>query len=241
MWDSPTEDAIFDAIDATWSPSEIRSVGDWVLRKGNGGGSRVSAAGYTGAPDGPFDIDQAVSGMASFNQRPLFMLRDKDVQLDETLASLGYNVLTPVRILGGDVTVAMGELGKFAIPCATRLAIQEEIWLAGEIGPQRWAVMDRVTAPKSFLLARSASNATATGFAAVHNGIGMLHALEVRHDSRRQGYGDVLTRAAATWCFDNGAKTFAVLVTRANLAAIELYERLGMADLGAYHYRAKNQ
>ena len=32
------------ALDRTWPPAEFHVVGPWVLRKGNGGGKRVSAA-----------------------------------------------------------------------------------------------------------------------------------------------------------------------------------------------------
>ncbi|MER2510561.1 MAG: GNAT family N-acetyltransferase [Amaricoccus sp.] len=46
-----------------------------------------------------------------------------------------------------------------------------------------------------------------------------------------------MVRAACRWAATEGAATLALAVGRANLPAVTLYQRLGMAEAGAYHYR----
>ena len=67
------------------------------------------------------------------------------------------------------------------------LAIMREIWADGDIGPARLAVMDRVTGPKTGLIARLSDRAVGCGFCAIHDGIAMLHAVEIAPAYRRQG------------------------------------------------------
>jgi ribosomal protein S18 acetylase RimI-like enzyme len=46
-------------------------------------------------------------------------------------------------------------------------------------------------------------------------------------------------RGVGRWALENGARNVALAVTRANVAANELYEALGMNVVGSYHYRIK--
>ena len=124
-------------------------------------------------------------------------------------------------------------------PSGPPLAIQREIWSAGGIGPGRWAVMDRVTGPKTSLFARADDRPAGTGFVAIHEGIAMLHALEVLPALRRRGAAAHMLRAAANWAAATGATTISVVVTEANAGARALYASLGLEVVGQYHYRMK--
>ena len=74
----------FALIAATWPPAETVTRGPWTLRRGGGGGSRVSAA----TLDGPFaDLDGADAVMRGWGQRPLVMIRPGDTALDAALSS----------------------------------------------------------------------------------------------------------------------------------------------------------
>jgi hypothetical protein len=44
-------------------------------------------------------------------------------------------------------------------------------------------------------------------------------------------------RAAAFWAQEQGAQTLSVICTKANAGANGLYQTLGMAIVGEYHYR----
>ena len=99
--------------------------------------------------------------------------------------------------------------------------------------------MTRASAPKTSFLGRTQDRPAGTAFAAIHDGVAMLHALEILPAHRRRGLGAAMMRAAADWALDQGAATFSLLVTRENEPALGLYASLGFTAVGHYHYRAK--
>lgn len=235
-----TPDALSGVMEQTWPPARAFALGPWCIRDGQGGGKRVSAA--TAGPDWTDEaIPQAEAAMAALGQAPLFLIRQGDDLLDQALQSRGYRVVDPVMA--------------YAAPCAALaapapppmaafahwppLAICEDIWAEGGIGPARLAVMQRATGPKCAILGRANDQPTSVAFVAIHQGVAMLHALEVRPAARRQGSAHHILRAAAAWAQQNGAETMALVVTVANTPARSLYASLGMKGVGHYHYRQK--
>ncbi len=227
-----------DVVDGTWPAAHYETLGPFLLRKGQGGGSRVSAA----SPTGTFtasDILAAEARMQAMGQKRIFCLRPGDEDLDAQLADRGYDILDPVNIYACPVE----HLTDIAIPRVTvfplwePLAIMREIWQQGGIGPARLAVMDRAPGPKTGLLMRHRDQPGGVGFVAIHDGIAMVHALEILPHQRRQGLGQWAMRAAAFWALDNGAHTLSVICTKANEGANRLYLSLGMPVVGEYHYR----
>jgi GNAT superfamily N-acetyltransferase len=196
-----------DIMDGTWPAAGYERLGPLQLRRGQGGGSRVSAASRLGEVSGS-EIDQAEGMMRGFGQTPLFCLRPGDEALDRDLADRGYDILDPVNIYAG-------------------------------IGPERIAIMERAKGPKTGLLLRRQDQPAGTGFVAQHDGVAMVHALEILADHRRQGLGRWAMRAAAFWALDNGAQTLSVICTKVNTGANGLYRALGMQCVGEYHYRIK--
>ncbi|WP_170405999.1 GNAT family N-acetyltransferase [Ruegeria arenilitoris] len=225
-------------VDGTWPAARYMQLGPFLLREGQGGGSRVSAASRIG-PVTPPDIDAAEAAMQAMGQKRIFCLRPGDEALDEMLAARGYDILDPVNIYACPVA----RLTDQPVPPVTvftlwePLAIMREIWAQGGIGPARLAVMERATGPKTGLLLRHRDQPAGTGFVAIHDGTAMLHALEIVPAHRRQGLGRWAMRAAAFWALDNGAHTLSVICTKANTGANALYHSLGMERVGEYHYR----
>ena len=233
----PAPDRIFQALDATWPAARVISVGPWTLREGLGGGQRVSAATATGALQ-ETDIAQAEAGMHDLGQRPLFMIRGTDAQLDDWLDARGYEVVDPVTIyvapssdLTGDIPPAHTALSW------PPLAIQQEIWAEGGIDTARIAVMERVSLAKTAILGRQSDTPGGTAFVAQDGPVAMLHALEVLPDERRKGIGAKILRASANWAAAREADWLALAVTTANVAANALYQAAGMAEGAQYHYR----
>lgn len=227
-------------VDGTWPAAGFERCGPFRLRQGNGGGSRVSAASrLSEATDG--DIDAAETAMRAMGQKQIFCLWPGDEALDAQLAERGYDILDPVNIY----TCPSVQLTDIPIPRVTvfniwePLAIMREIWAQGGIGPERLAIMHRAEGPKTGLLLRHSDQPAGTGFVAVHDGVAMVHALEILPDHRRQGIGQWAMRAAAFWALDNGAETLSVICTKANAGANGLYQSLGMKIVGEYHYRQR--
>ena len=236
----PDASACLAALEATWPAAETARAGPFLLRRGLGGGQRVSAA----TAEGPVEVGaiaEAVAAMAAWNQSPIFMVRHGEAALDTLLAAEGFVVKDPV-------TLYAGPCDALARPLPHRLrhirvwpptAVQAEIWAAGGIGPERIAVMDRAAEPKVTILGRIGQRSAGTAFVGVHEGIAMLHALEVAPMGRRKGLGRDMMRGAAHWALGTGATALTVAVTDANGPANALYRGLGMVPVTRYHYRVR--
>ncbi len=217
----------FDVIDQTWPAADQKTVGGFNLREGQGGGSRVSAA--TMVDGNAVDIDAAEQAMLDMGQKRLFMIRPGDEALDAQLETRGYSVVDAVTIYA----CPAAKLTDLAIPRVTvftiwePLSIMREIWAAGGIGPERLDIMARVEGPKTGLLSRFNDKPGGVGFVGVHDGIAMVHALEIVPFQRKQGLAKWMMRGAAFWALDNGAETLSVMCTKANEGANALYRSLG--------------
>jgi ribosomal protein S18 acetylase RimI-like enzyme len=228
---------LYEVCDATWPPARFVTQGPWTLREGQGGGKRVSAASATG-PVTEADIDAAIAGLAAMDQKPLFQIREGDDALDEMLAARGFTVIDPVVLYATPVET----LTDIPIPKVTAfaiwepLAIMEEIWAKGGIGPARLAVMARAKL-KTAILSRWNEKPGGVAFAAIHDGVCMVHAVEVLPHQRRQGVADWMMRKAALWAQENGAHSLSVLCVATNTAANALYRKSGFTEIGRYHYR----
>ncbi|MFN7223959.1 MAG: GNAT family N-acetyltransferase [Paracoccaceae bacterium] len=232
------QDDLFSVMEQTWPPAEMNRVGPWSIRNGKNGGKRVSAA--TAATDWTDEaIPDAEAAMRALGQQPLFLIRPSDVLLDQALQSRGYRIIDPVVAY----SARCAELATPPAPVMSTfphwppLAICAELWADGGIGPERRAVMDRVTGPKCAILSRSNDHPTGVAFVAIHARTAVLHALQVRAQWRRQGSAHNILRAAAGWAQENGAETLVLVVTRANTGARNLYASMGMEVVGQYQYR----
>ena len=236
-----TAQHLFEVCDETW-PAARRWVQDpWVFRDGQGGGQRVSAATAT-RPAKVEDVTAAEQVMRGIGQAPLFMIREEQPELDALLAARGYRIKDPVVMhalpIAGLTDVALPRVTAFCI--WEPLAIMTEIWAAGGVGPARLAVMARAR-EKTAILARWNEKPAGTGFAAIHDGVCMVHAVEVLEHQRRQGVAQWIMRAAAHWAAKRGAQTMSVLCTVENVAANRLYSGLGFVPVGRYHYRTQGE
>jgi ribosomal protein S18 acetylase RimI-like enzyme len=229
--------AIHAAVAATWPAARTWRQGPVTLRDGQGGGSRVSAA----TVEAGWTESDIVAAEAEMGARPLFMLREGEERLDALLAARGYAVMDPVV----GYVAPVGVLATVRPPPVTTfevwpvLAAQREIWAEGGIGPARIAVMERAARPKVSLLGRLDDSPAGAAFVAVHQGFGMVHALEVLPRFRRRGLGAHLLRAAAFWVAGQGAGAVGLVVTEANAGARALYEAMGMQVVARYHYRVR--
>lgn len=230
-----TPATLAEVMEATWPPAGSRRLGPFTLRDGAGGGKRVSAA----TCDGPF-TEADLSAVEAAMTEPLVLIRDGDEALDAALDARGWRIVDPVIAYAAPVAALTAELPFLtAFPHWPPLEVARSLWAEGGIGPARIAVMERVTGPKTALLGRTGDRPAGVAFVACHGAEAMVHALDVRESSRRQGLGRHLLQAAANWAAGQGATRLSLVVTRQNTAARALYARLGMQVVGQYHYRMK--
>ncbi|MEO0371581.1 MAG: GNAT family N-acetyltransferase, partial [Pseudomonadota bacterium] len=215
-----------------------RHLGPWMLRDGQGGGKRVSAA-TLDLGSAETDVSVAEEAMRAAGQDPLFMVQVGQDALDAHLAAKGYEVIDPVNLYYGP----LADLGEAPAPRARvftiwpPLEIQKDIWAQGGIGPARVDVMHRATGDKTAIFGRFDNSPAGTAFVAICNGIAMVHAVEVLEDHRKLGVGRMMTEHAARWARAAGATHMAVLCTKANDGANALYASMGLQVVGEYHYR----
>lgn len=236
---------LFTALDATWPAAHETRRGPWLIRDGQGGGQRVSATliapGVDPTTITDADVAQAETAQTAMGHVPLFAVRGAaQSALDARLAARGYVVNDPTVVYVAPTVMVAQEpepISLFAI--WPPLAIMCDLWAEAGTGPARIAVMERGCGPKTSLIARHADRAVGAGFVACHNGVAMLHAVEVLPQYRRQGAGARIVGGAAWWAASQGAHTFALAVTAGNTGARALYERLGMTQVASYHYRVK--
>lgn len=239
MTEQPTLQRLFDTMDATWAPFAMHREGRFLLREGQGGGQRVSAASLTGEGFDNADIEQAEAGMARLGQRSLFQLRPQDQELDAALAQRGYQIVDPVTLYVAE-TAALGRMDQrpeSVLSGPIALEMMAKAWAKGGIERARIDVMNRVAVAKRYMLLRYDNRPAGAGFVAVNGDVAMLHALEVSPKARRQGIGRTATAFAGQWAGEQGAAWLALATVKENTGACALYESMGFEARTAYHYR----
>ena len=237
-WDDFSD--ILTALEETWPTAARQTMGPWIIRDGQGGGKRVSAA----TPNSdwtPADIQVAETAMQDLGHTPLFMITDQDQDLDRALVDAGYGNVDPVNIYSTSVDTLTTErppkVSMFSV--WPPLAIEIDMWAEGGISDARVNVMKRVHGPKTSILARWNDHPAGVGFAAIHGNDAFVHAVEIRNHQRQQGVASWLMKQAAFWAAEQGASRLSVACTKANVAANALYRSIGMKVVGEYHYRMK--
>lgn len=241
-WNPPSVHRLYDVIDSTWPPVEFREIGPFTLRRGEGGGQRVSSASLLEEEFGANDIDLVEQAMDALEQPRLFMIRDNDQTLDAALAKLGYRVKDPVTLFVAPSTMLAEHdpKGFAVIDSADPMAIMSEIWDAQGIGKGRRDVMRRAKGAKACFLGRMDDQPAGVTYVGCDDDVAMLHALEILPEKRRKGMALQMMGATGAWAARNGADTFSLVVLTENDAACGLYRKVGMVEVGKYHYRIKD-
>jgi len=235
----PSPARLYDVVAATWPAATVTRTGPWLIRDGQAGGQRTMAT-TAAAAFSSADLSTAEAAMSALGQPSLFMIRDDAADLDALLAANGYQIKDPVTAYTCPVATVTGPLPPVsAFAVWPPLQIMRDLWAEGGIGPGRLAVMNRVTGPKTAILARTSGRAAGTAFVAIHDDIAMIHAIEVTPSLRRKGAGATILRSAANWAAARGALYFSLVVTDANTGANALYKGLGLTPVARYHYRIK--
>ena len=224
---------LFDVIEVTWPAASKRQVGAYTLRDGAGGGKRVSAVTLEGA----FEAD-TFEKVAS---EELFSIRRGQDELDTALADRGFEIIDPSILY----ICPIEQLSSLELPRVAAfeiwppLQIMCDVWDVGGIGKARRDVMERADCVKTSILGRISDRAAGSAFVGVHEGVAMVHALEIDPEHRRKGLAKLMMICAAQWGAQNGAHTMALVTTDANEASKGLYTSMGMTLVDGYHYRKK--
>ncbi|MFT4013376.1 MAG: GNAT family N-acetyltransferase [Paracoccus sp. (in: a-proteobacteria)] len=228
---------LFRAFETSWPAAESFEAGGFRSGRGLGAGGRVSSSLALGPDWSEAGIAEAEAAHRRWDQRPMFRVWDQDARLGAALAARGYAPTNPTSVMAIDcarLSEAVPRMGTFRI--WPPLAIQTDLWAAGNIGPARQAVMPRVALAKTSILARIEDRAAGSAFVALDGPVAMIHAIEVAPEFRRRGLAGWMLRSAAQWGAEQGASRLGLAVSRANTGARALYDRMGFAEMGSYAY-----
>lgn len=234
--------------DATWPPVGCTRIGDFIVRRGAGGGARVSSASWEPAAQGAHDtdgqeadtsqIDAAIVAMRQMSQVPQFQIRPHQRALDRALAARGFAKLDPTRVFSMPLADGQGAPAPLRAFCHwPPLAITQAIWTENGVGPDRQAIMQRAKGPKTAVLGRLDEHPVGAGYFAIHDDIVMIHAVVVEKRARQKGVAHNMIAEGLRWAKTQGARHLLLAVVEDNLPALRLYRKLGLTDCSAYHYR----
>lgn len=233
--------ALARVFETSWPAAETRDSGAFRSGRGLGAGGRVSST-VAWRPDWEdADIPAVEAVHRDWGQRAMFRVAQEDARLQDALAARGYAPETPTAIMQANCADLLAE----PVPdmtCFTiwpPLAIQCDLWAAGNISPARQAVMPRVQPPHSSVLGRLDDRAAGAAFVVADGPVAMIHAIEVAPQFRRRGLAGWMIRAAAGWAHAQGATRLGLAVSRANSGARAAYDCLGFSEVGSYSYWAR--
>jgi len=228
------------ASDLCWPPIRKKTVGPWVIREGGGGGRRVSST----TPIGDYskeDILLAEREMQALGQPNIFQIRNKDEDLDILLKEKGYSLVDKTVIYTGNIV----EISGLRVPPVTTfnvwpyLSIMKSIWEKGGITDARLSVMRRCNVRKTAILGRIENKAAGCAFISQSEGVSIIQSVFVLPQYRRKGLSRYIISEAAKWGVGEGTSYLALMTSKYNRKARNLYDGLGMKMIDTYHYRVK--
>ncbi|MEL6208645.1 MAG: GNAT family N-acetyltransferase [Pseudomonadota bacterium] len=242
------------ASDATWPGARVSWAGGWKLRFTEGAGSRAASA-WVAGDEAPLDamalearIREVAERYRAAGLRPRFQIWPGDETLDAALEAAGWEgydasllmaraAHPPPEMPPGDPDAVREGREAMAVIVRTPLAILDDVWREGGIGPARRGVLDRSPAPKAYILGRVGMRPAGAVAMTIDREVGVTQALWVSPEARGSGLGAVLMTTAMGFAAEVGAGVVAHAVLEDNAKAIALYERLGYRAFGRYHYR----
>ncbi|UWQ21882.1 N-acetyltransferase [Jannaschia sp. W003] len=233
---APGAARIMAAVRATWPPSALAPCGPFALPAERTGTRRATAARLR---EGEAATDADVAAVERARPGTVFGTLDgAEDALAALLAARGYREGGVSDLMAGPVAPLLGE----PLPRVSGFAHWPPLAICGAIwddhgnpAPRR-APMHRTPAPRAAILLRHADRAAGALFAAIHDGLAVLHLVVTLPRARRQGVGLLGLRHAAAWAETHGATHLALPVEASNAAAVALYRRGGLVRRGGYRY-----
>jgi N-acetylglutamate synthase len=226
-----------------WRPEQTGEIGGWLLRAASGFTGRANSVLPLRAPDRPLD-DALAAARDWYGARglPLRVQVPFDARrlLDAELGARGWAAEPDVAVLAARLDALMAE-HRPGEPFVDIADTPAEEWLAryrGGLGTSQAArgLLTRHDRT-GFASIRLDGQVVAIGRGAVDDGWLGVTAVEVVPLRRREGLASMIMRALWRWGGAAGAERSYLQVSRDNVAAATLYERLGYWRHHGYRYR----
>jgi ribosomal protein S18 acetylase RimI-like enzyme len=166
--------------------------------------------------------------------------------LDGELAARGYQRQAPTVVLTAPISRVLHHQAttSTAVTVAeTATPRWQAAWAAVEGRSDATAtgqlVLSRIGPPAGYVTATGDGDTgvLAVGMLVVERGWAGVFCMATRPQARRRGIATAVLQFGASWAADQGARQLYLQVEEDNLAAIQLYTRLGFQPSHHYHYR----
>ena len=220
----------------------------WILRFAKGYTKRANSITplYASSQDLSQKIARCEEIYRRFKLKPIFRLTDtsESEALDLTLSNLGYLKQDSVSVRVKNITD--NELSNNVLFPTIAYELTEE-WLdhyvhAIDLPIQHWntltTMLEIIPNPTCYAWLKDRQRFCSCGLGVLDNNYLGLFFLVTAKKQRRKGYARQLISAMLDWGKHNGATQAYIQVETKNQAGINLYNKLGFAEVYQYFYRS---
>ncbi|GAA3961035.1 GNAT family N-acetyltransferase [Actinoplanes auranticolor] len=232
---------------AAWPAGRTEAAAGWLLRHTPGVARRRSNSALPPAPDRhperSLDVVEAFYRAAGLPVTVQVGPAEQHRELDAALAARGYRREAPTLVLTAataDVIAATDpvlSLTVEGVPSAAWLAAHQSLNGPGDTSALARQVLARVPAPAAFVRAEVEERDAAIGMVVADGEWAGVFCMATSPEHRRRGLALAVLGAAARWAAGRDCAELYLQVEKANIAARELYSRVGFAHSHHYHYR----
>ncbi|MFX1516053.1 MAG: GNAT family N-acetyltransferase [Promethearchaeota archaeon] len=168
--------------------------------------------------------------------------------LDRVLENMDYAVKSPTTVMMKALTHQ--SFSSPSLQFSSKRTDFEDAWfntfqtfsnMALEKGTQMEAIIRRILPEKIFFTVKEDDQDVGVTLGVLERGYLGIYSLVVDPMKRKRSLGHSLMRFIEDWCINNSIHTIYLQVEQTNLAALNLYKKLGYQDLYFYHYRIKSR
>jgi N-acetylglutamate synthase len=240
---------------SAWPAAIVQLVDGWLLRHTPAVARRRSnsalpppAAAEATAAQRAHILDLAERFYARHNQATVVQVSPAELHdaLDSELAMRGYRRQAPTFVLTAPIDRVLGGQGATSVAVTvaeTASPRWQAAWAAVEGRADATAtgqlVLSRIGPPAGYVTATGDGDigVLAVGMLVVERGWAGVFCMATRPQVRRRGIATAVLRCGARWAASRGARQLYLQVEENNLAAVQLYTRLGFQPSHHYHYR----
>jgi GNAT superfamily N-acetyltransferase len=239
---------------AAWPASHTESLDGWLLRRTPGVARRRSNSALPPSPDlRPECTVEAVEAFYRAAGQPVTIQvspAERHAVLDAELAARGYRREAPTLVLTASAPAVAATVDGIASPEWPAGSVQLDRaagpeWLAAYqdlFGPSDTSavarlVLARVLAPAAFARVRTDGRDVAIGLFVADAERAGVFCMATRPGYRRRGLALAVLAAGSRWAATRGCPHLYLQVELGNIAARDLYARVGFTHSYSYHYR----
>jgi N-acetylglutamate synthase len=236
-----------------WPAAIVQIVDGWLLRHTPTVARRRSnsalpspAAAHATAAQRAQVLDLADRFYGRRNQATVVQVSPAELheELDGELAAQGYRRQAPTLVLTAPVSRVLSYQAATSV-VTTVTEIPSPTWQAAWASVEGRAdttatgqlVLARIGPPAGYVTATRDTDVLAVGMLVVERGWAGVFCMATRPEARRRGIATAVLQHGVRWAADHGAQQLYLQVEESNLAAVQLYTRLGFQLSHHYHYR----